>query len=637
MPLDILYEVFLHLYPYDLLQLARTTKTLRKLLMTRSALTIWKRASENLADFPDCPGGLTEPAYVNLMFSPHCHFCIKARVLKVMWACRVRCCKSCFKDAFVDFDGLSSIEHPRYDALRPAAMLPSEVVNDKVYFLKRDVHRLFEYLATFNGDAQAFKDVEDERIQAVEDQEQIAEALEDWRVADNHRRRTERTELTKRREDQILERLRQCGFRDDLRYMTSDLFLRFMNHPLVKQPKELTDRIWNNIKAPMMAWVEEARGELRMHQHCEHYTDRLCVFRSALKGFYALHHYPEVVPSVADFSWHTPAFREILDKGRDEFFGDLEHYSEEFNEVIENVMERWRADMARQLYDMVPPEIRPPLHKRHTRKREGKEKATDLEANEDASDAGEDDAIPTDEQITLALNAPVTWFRCTVNGCLLDYPRVLAHECAKTGPPVNLQPETERDDLQNAYHIVLKEFPWNFTGDKIVYDMDAHRAAEEVVRATLSNMNAVPHLTDKSWFDNLDERYVCGQCSNYVCLCVMPWRVAVKHISDETHRGKDVRVTMLNVADRLEVLDQEAESSDFLEDQYKMWGCIREDCRTPAMTLIDLTEHIIVRHDVELPVHGVDYALHPDAITTPDVPAYDMIYPGELFTTPIQH
>ncbi len=53
---------------------------------------------------------------------------------------------------------------------------------------------------------------------------------------------------------------------------------------------------------------------------------------------------------------------------------------------------------------------------------------------------------------------------------------------------------------------------------------------------------------------------------------------------------------MLNVADRLEVLDQEAESSDFLEDHYKMWGCIREDCRTPAMTLIDLTEHIIVRY-----------------------------------------
>ncbi len=25
-------------------------------------------------------------------------FCVKARVMKIMWACRVRCCKSCFKD-----------------------------------------------------------------------------------------------------------------------------------------------------------------------------------------------------------------------------------------------------------------------------------------------------------------------------------------------------------------------------------------------------------------------------------------------------------------------------------------------------------------------------------------------------------
>ena len=40
----------------------------------------------------------------------------------------------------------------------------------------------------------------------------------------------------------IFERLRQCGFDDELDYMTPDLCISFQEHPLVKQPKELTDR-----------------------------------------------------------------------------------------------------------------------------------------------------------------------------------------------------------------------------------------------------------------------------------------------------------------------------------------------------------------------------------------------------------
>lgn len=93
MPLDILYEVWLrtsaghrplsdarfhvkifsHLLPYDLLHLARSTKALRGVLMHRSAITVWRRARENRPDIPDCPPDLTEPAFANLLFDPHCH------------------------------------------------------------------------------------------------------------------------------------------------------------------------------------------------------------------------------------------------------------------------------------------------------------------------------------------------------------------------------------------------------------------------------------------------------------------------------------------------------------------------------------------------------------------------------------
>ncbi|TFK86169.1 hypothetical protein K466DRAFT_493293 [Polyporus arcularius HHB13444] len=72
MPMDILYEVLQHLQPLGLLHLARTTKALRKFLMTRSASAIWRCARENVPGLPDCPKDMVEPSYANFMFEPHC-------------------------------------------------------------------------------------------------------------------------------------------------------------------------------------------------------------------------------------------------------------------------------------------------------------------------------------------------------------------------------------------------------------------------------------------------------------------------------------------------------------------------------------------------------------------------------------
>ncbi|RDB24007.1 hypothetical protein Hypma_008639 [Hypsizygus marmoreus] len=62
-PLDILYEIFSHLQPIDLLRLTRSSKPLRGVLMQRSARTVWMRAEANVDRMPRCPPHLTEPAY----------------------------------------------------------------------------------------------------------------------------------------------------------------------------------------------------------------------------------------------------------------------------------------------------------------------------------------------------------------------------------------------------------------------------------------------------------------------------------------------------------------------------------------------------------------------------------------------
>lgn len=59
--------------PMDLLNLARTNRPFRDLLMSRTSAQFWKAARRNVDGLPDCPPDLNEPAYANLCFDAHCH------------------------------------------------------------------------------------------------------------------------------------------------------------------------------------------------------------------------------------------------------------------------------------------------------------------------------------------------------------------------------------------------------------------------------------------------------------------------------------------------------------------------------------------------------------------------------------
>ncbi|KAG5651506.1 hypothetical protein H0H81_008400 [Sphagnurus paluster] len=65
MPLDILFEIFAHLSPSDLLHLARTAKRLRNTLMHRSANSVWKKARSYIEVLRQSPS----PFISNLMVS----------------------------------------------------------------------------------------------------------------------------------------------------------------------------------------------------------------------------------------------------------------------------------------------------------------------------------------------------------------------------------------------------------------------------------------------------------------------------------------------------------------------------------------------------------------------------------------
>jgi hypothetical protein len=92
--LDVLFLIAAYVHPIDLLNLARTCKSLRQLLMDKSSAFVWKTARCQVNGLPDCPVDLTEPEYANLLFYARCHVCGKYTPT-VLWRIRRRYCLDC--------------------------------------------------------------------------------------------------------------------------------------------------------------------------------------------------------------------------------------------------------------------------------------------------------------------------------------------------------------------------------------------------------------------------------------------------------------------------------------------------------------------------------------------------------------
>lgn len=82
-PHVVVLEVFLilcalqiakHLTPHDLLRLARSTKRLREVLMSKQAKPIWN-AAEKAAGLPDCPCDMSSPQLASFLYDYHCMVC----------------------------------------------------------------------------------------------------------------------------------------------------------------------------------------------------------------------------------------------------------------------------------------------------------------------------------------------------------------------------------------------------------------------------------------------------------------------------------------------------------------------------------------------------------------------------------
>ncbi|KAK1215871.1 hypothetical protein PQX77_021497 [Marasmius sp. AFHP31] len=230
MPIDTVYEIFSQCEPFDLLRLARTSKKLREMLMSRSSSSVWKRARQTLG-VPDPTPGMSEPELAHLLFDKHCHWTL-SRIMTPSLALRSVHLDSSDEDESEDEDFTSAFRHFSYRFLLPVA---EDIIED--------YHRLPK------SEAELWLA---ERVKVYQRDKQLIKSWGEWHDGYGKKLAEDARLARVKRCQDIQDRMKELGWS----HRVLDDY-RFRGHKLVCQSKPLTERIWNNIKDKL---EEVARG-----------------------------------------------------------------------------------------------------------------------------------------------------------------------------------------------------------------------------------------------------------------------------------------------------------------------------------------------------------------------------------------
>ncbi|KAJ6502231.1 hypothetical protein C8R45DRAFT_1070742 [Mycena sanguinolenta] len=574
MPLDVLFEIFSCLEPSDLLHLARTTKDLRNVLMSRSARSIWKSAFLNDPDLPGLPEDLNEPQYANLAFSPHCHSCFVAGEHNLLWAFQLRLCQRCMEGRFESSSQVlkkvsgNVLTGPllRYAIVGYAAVYSHEEaaeINEKLLKLKKADPEEFE----------EFCDARRKRVQEIQEHASQAQMAGPKRLARLQRMREEACE---RRKNVICERLRELGYADEVEFINDTRPEMLSEHSLVKSENVLTDRDWSNMRPQLEGLMQSVTEKMQRRKRKLLLKNRQRLLLSVLKDFAHERPIEEPNPRAVDICV-MPHIKAMLEDASMDAYTTKESFQELVDD-LPRLFDEWRESKTLDLLALLP----------------GHNGDRDL------------------------LARATTYFRC--DGCRepIAYPRILAHSCLS-----ELQHgHRNREDDVALLYTNLESEPWNYGGQRVAYYAAAEASAKSVVRACGLNAD----MTTAQDMDDVRSWLACLRCSHKVKgRAVFRWRKAILHDMYHVAAGEKFSWHLLN--------DTDAEAAEALQEKtyVEFYSGVPEYVCTRCRQHYSFTQmrgHIRIGHAIDNPEFEEDYVLHIDA--SMDQPPFPLMLPPSI-------
>ncbi|KAK0466144.1 uncharacterized protein EV420DRAFT_1743970 [Desarmillaria tabescens] len=219
-------DIFSNLDLLDLLQLSRTTKDLRAVLLRRSATFVWKRARQNIEGLPPLPDDLSEPKYAYLAFDNHCTNCLR-HTTHVQWESRT---KYLYTRYYYE---------PAINALREESKSLRDQALDSWVSSKRAAYR------TLQSNARICNNWFTSTTSAPRgSQRNYTFASIVLQTHFEHFR--------------VIERLTALGWGEEVQ--RCELKYELRNHKLVWQPRLLTERAWSAMSDTLISLAEEHKA-----------------------------------------------------------------------------------------------------------------------------------------------------------------------------------------------------------------------------------------------------------------------------------------------------------------------------------------------------------------------------------------
>ncbi|KAI1789085.1 hypothetical protein LXA43DRAFT_1022431 [Ganoderma leucocontextum] len=263
MPLDIFFQVAAHLHPLDILNLARTSKSLRSIVLAKTSRLAWIVSLASVDALPPCPGNMSEPCYAALLFDHHCFLCAANRARWVDYAIRLRLCKTCYKVNIRK--GSAIVPKDELDVFRTLPLFPCEIGSDckragwftlpenrtaaNKYYTAYVNATINQYTSLQREDREAAALWVEETLKDVATTHMCADTILVWFRQRSSLKKWANVQIMSDRKSRIIERLQDLGYSeyDFPEGEDSDAWDK-----LVHQPKPLTDRTWNNIRPKLL-------------------------------------------------------------------------------------------------------------------------------------------------------------------------------------------------------------------------------------------------------------------------------------------------------------------------------------------------------------------------------------------------
>ncbi|KAH9988593.1 hypothetical protein BJV77DRAFT_1020843 [Russula vinacea] len=330
LPFDVLFLIFSELGPMDLVNLARTNKALRQVLMSRKSIWVWLVARRNAGatKVPDPPDDMSEPAWALLLFGPAvCSQCSTKNIHRVDFALRRRLCTVCRKNFLVpaikfryQCSGLNESVMDLVPHTKIGGWAHRRLSSSRFYW-RPDLVEMGERLAELEADVDRGIPGAQERLELFREQRKLlvdsiiqsCAKFEEWAKTEADAQTSDARERRAQRRKALKDRILAAG------YDSADIDSIGMSAvPGANVNKILTEEAWKRIKTKVENRLSDAR-EARLHaERCrrerEHRAKAEQCYIDILRQVLPVQRL--YLPSISQ-ARELSCFRELLDPDRD--------------------------------------------------------------------------------------------------------------------------------------------------------------------------------------------------------------------------------------------------------------------------------------------------------------------------------